>query len=122
MVAEQRQNTDAEHRRNKKQEQDVEFGLSVRQFVLMEETGENQRGISDNFSLQAAIYGTKRNKAGRGRTSHTIITLHTHYNDKVIDGELEQHWRFGEASRVTLGQFSADFLRQSFSTGRNESG
>lgn len=36
MVAEQRQNTNAEHRRDKKQEQDMEFGVSVRQFVLME--------------------------------------------------------------------------------------
>lgn len=61
MVAEQRQNTNAEHRRNKKQEQDVEFGVSVRQFVLMEETGEDQREICDKFSLFTVIYGTKRN-------------------------------------------------------------
>lgn len=39
MVAEQRQNADAEHRRHEKQEQDVEFGVSVRQLVLAEETG-----------------------------------------------------------------------------------
>lgn len=48
MVTEQRQNTDAEHRCNEKQEQDVEFGVRVRQFVLMEEIGEespNQRQI-----------------------------------------------------------------------------
>lgn len=90
MVAEQRQNTDAEHRRNKKQEQDVEFGVSVRQFVLMEDTRKDQREISDKFSLLTVIYGTMKNKAGRGRTRHTIITLHTHYNE-VIDGELEQH-------------------------------
>lgn len=36
MVAEQRQNADAEHRRHEKQEQDVEFGVSVRKLVLAE--------------------------------------------------------------------------------------
>lgn len=56
MVAEQRQNADAEHGRNKKQEQDVEFGVSVRQFVLMEETGEDQREIRGKFSLFSQLF------------------------------------------------------------------
>lgn len=48
MVAEQGQNTDAEHGRHKKQKQDMEFGLwpaRVIQLVLWKETreeGENQ--------------------------------------------------------------------------------
>lgn len=74
MVAEQRQDADAEHCRHEKQEQDVEFGVSVRQLVLAEETGENQRKISDKFSTLKVIYGTRRNKTGRGRTNQTIIT------------------------------------------------
>lgn len=74
MVAEQRQDADAEHRRHEKQEQDVEFGVSVRQLVLAEETGGNQREISDKFSTFKVIYGTRRNKTGRGRTNRTIIT------------------------------------------------
>lgn len=49
MVAEQRQDADAEHRRHEKQEQDVEFGVSVQQLVLAEETGGEQRQKSVTY-------------------------------------------------------------------------
>ncbi len=44
VVAEEGQNTDAEHGRHKKKEQDVEFGLSVRQLVLGRR-GEREREL-----------------------------------------------------------------------------
>lgn len=34
VVAEEGQDTDAEHRRHKKEKQDMEFGVSVRQLIL----------------------------------------------------------------------------------------
>lgn len=34
MVAEEGQNADAEHGRHKEKEQDVEFGVSIRQLIL----------------------------------------------------------------------------------------
>lgn len=53
MVAEEGQNTDAEHGRHEEKEQDVEFGVSVWQLVLgIEQTGEEERGINDKFKLR----------------------------------------------------------------------
>lgn len=66
MVAEQRQNTDAEHRRDKKQEQDVELGVSVWQFVLMEETGEEQRDIRNKFSPSGGYFWKDEEQDGEG--------------------------------------------------------
>lgn len=55
VVAEQGQNTDAEHGRHKKKKQDVEFGLSVWQLILGGEVGEEERnkGINNKVTLKA---------------------------------------------------------------------
>lgn len=67
MVAEEGQNTDAEHGRHKEKEQDVEFGMSVWQLVLgIEQTGEEERGINDKFKLRIFME-QKRNKRERER-------------------------------------------------------
>lgn len=42
MVAEEGQNTDAEHGRHKKQEQDMEFGVSVWQLILGRKVGKGR--------------------------------------------------------------------------------
>lgn len=52
VVAEEGQNTDAEHGRHKKKEQDVEFGVSVRQLILGEDTGAEERGVNGKFTLE----------------------------------------------------------------------
>lgn len=50
MVAEQGENTDAEHGRHKEKEQDVEFGLGVLQLILGEETGERWRNQEESVT------------------------------------------------------------------------
>lgn len=60
VVAEEGQNTDAEHGRHKKQKQDMEFGMSVWQLILGEEMREkeSERGIS-NILYMLDIYVKK---------------------------------------------------------------
>lgn len=60
VVTEQGQNTDAEHGRHEKEKQDMEFGLSVWQFILGEE--EIEKIINNKFTLQAL-----KEKGSRGR-------------------------------------------------------
>lgn len=51
VVAEQGQNTDAEHGRHKKEKQDMEFGVSVWQLILgREETGEKRRAREESVT------------------------------------------------------------------------
>lgn len=63
VVAEEGQDTDAEHGRHKKKEQDVKFGLGVWQVILREETGgESKREESnDVFMLRNVMEEREEN-------------------------------------------------------------
>lgn len=56
MVAEEGQNTDAEHGGHKKKKQDVEFGRRVCQLILGGETGEEESQAAINNKFTSEIF------------------------------------------------------------------
>lgn len=80
VVAEEGQNTDAEHGRHKKEKQDMEFGVSVWQLILGEETGEkeSETRISDAFTRR--IFTVRKEMRGVSCEPHhcTHITTKKH--------------------------------------------
>lgn len=105
MVAEEGQNADAEHGRHKKKKQDMEFGVSAVQLILERRQGGEKR-CQQQIRFTATRGEEEQREEGTG-------SLHAH-RDAV-----KRPWMEGG---VTFGQFSADFLRQSFSANRNETG
>lgn len=82
MVAEEGQNTDAEHGRHKEQEQDMEFGVSVRQLVLGEKGGKrNERDIRERMLKKKQQHTHVRdNKEGKSGPTGCTTSRHAHCN------------------------------------------
>lgn len=103
VVAEEGQNTDAEHGGHKKKKQDVEFGRRVCQLILGGETGEEESQATINNIFTSEIFLemqeqwqradiNKKEKKGREMTFKKVscepLRLHAHHeNNNGEDGE-----------------------------------
>lgn len=108
VVAEEGQNTDAEHGRHKKKKQNMEFGVSVWQLVLGKETGEvGEREINNKFTL--ILWKERKEKERKGQSdremrrvscglhcmhikTETMATMVRHCNTKGFGGWLGYLW------------------------------
>lgn len=64
----------------------------------------------------------EKRSSNREESHVNHVTACTSRQNRGNDGKALQHWKALEEGWVTFGQFSADFLRQSFSTNRNKTG